>query len=315
MEDLIIRSEKPGDYAEIAELQYLAFKNDSHIVETVLIDVLRHRREFDPELSLVAIKDKQLIGHILFNPFTLYFNDRKVSGVNLAPLSVHPDHQKKGVGSKLIEKGHELVKERGYDISFLWGHPEYYPRFGYIKKAFADGGIKINLNDIPTINDEIETGMPRKEDVPFLQKIWKDNFSGAGLAIFPGKSILDWVSYTSTVKTLMVKIDDENVGYVRYKPGNENKPVMLLAKDEVSLIKIVSYLKEMIADSQEEFVLPLHLESYIAKRIKDKVSYKPALRTVDPFMIKKYNNEMSFLNFTELEKLGLFILPPHFDIG
>ena len=64
------RSEEPKDYAQIAELQYLAFDNEEFMGETILIDVLRHRESFDPELSLVAVLDNRIIGHILFNPFT-----------------------------------------------------------------------------------------------------------------------------------------------------------------------------------------------------------------------------------------------------
>ena len=191
LNNIKICCEKKEEYAEIANLQYLAFENEEHIGETVLIDVLRHRKEFDPELSLVAKANDQIIGHILFNPFTLYHGNKKIPAVNLAPLAVHPNFQKKGIGSRLIKKGHKLAKKKGYHFSFLWGHSEYYPRFGYLKEAFAQGGIKVKEDDIPSYNKSLKTKMPGNKDISFLIRLWKKNFINTGLSIFPGKSITD----------------------------------------------------------------------------------------------------------------------------
>jgi putative acetyltransferase len=54
-----------------------------------------------------------------------------VSAVALAPMAVHPNHQRHGIGSKLIQHGLELLRGRGERIVIVVGHPDYYPRFGF----------------------------------------------------------------------------------------------------------------------------------------------------------------------------------------
>lgn len=50
---------------------------------------------------------------------------------SLAPVSVLPGFQGKGIGGKLIIRVHEIAKELGYKSIVLLGHEKYYPKFGY----------------------------------------------------------------------------------------------------------------------------------------------------------------------------------------
>jgi len=49
----------------------------------------------------------------------------------LGPVAVHPEHQRRGIGSALILAGLDICRVRGYDVAILLGHPAYYPRFGF----------------------------------------------------------------------------------------------------------------------------------------------------------------------------------------
>lgn len=82
-------------------------------------------------LSLVAELDGRVVGHILFSRMWIETTAGRVSAVALAPVAVHPDRQREGIGSLLIEHGLELVKARGEGIVIVAGHPKYYPRFGF----------------------------------------------------------------------------------------------------------------------------------------------------------------------------------------
>ncbi|WP_306666837.1 MULTISPECIES: GNAT family N-acetyltransferase [unclassified Romboutsia] len=53
----------------------------------------------------------------------------------LAPLSVHPDFQKMGVGRLLIKETFKIAKELGYESIFVLGSEKYYPRFGFEKST------------------------------------------------------------------------------------------------------------------------------------------------------------------------------------
>jgi predicted N-acetyltransferase YhbS len=88
-----------------------------------------------PVLSLAAIESEEIVGHIIFTKVYIPDGNKAISARILAPLAVHPDVQKTGVGEKLIKEGLKLLKEDKVDIVFVLGHPDYYPRFGFVPKA------------------------------------------------------------------------------------------------------------------------------------------------------------------------------------
>ena len=80
--------------------------------------------------SLVAEVDKQVIGYVSYSPIFLR-SDASISGYILAPLAVSPEHQKQGVGSRLISTGVDMLGADGVDVLLVYGDPEYYGRFGF----------------------------------------------------------------------------------------------------------------------------------------------------------------------------------------
>jgi len=135
---MIIRPEKKKDYKAIHKVTELAFGGKG---EADLIDDLRKTDSFIPELSLVAIQNDGIIGHILFSPIVIKSEKRVTSALALAPMAVHPEFQNKGVGSKLVFKGLEECRQLGHKIVVVIGHPEYYPRFGFL--LARDRGLNV----------------------------------------------------------------------------------------------------------------------------------------------------------------------------
>lgn len=84
-----------------------------------------------PFLSLVALENGGLVGHILFTKAELMGTDRALSIQLLAPLAVLPHAQSKGVGSRLIKEALNQLKDDGVALVFVLGHPDYYPRCGF----------------------------------------------------------------------------------------------------------------------------------------------------------------------------------------
>ncbi|WP_249030090.1 GNAT family N-acetyltransferase [Tannockella kyphosi] len=130
---MIIRQEEYKDFAEIRELVKSAFENAEHTDgnEYKLLDLLRKSDGFIKELALVAVMDDKIIGHIMFTKVKV----RKHIGLALAPLSVLPDKQKKGVGQTLMNEAHAIAKELGYPFSIVLGDENYYPKVGYQKAS------------------------------------------------------------------------------------------------------------------------------------------------------------------------------------
>jgi putative acetyltransferase len=120
-----VRFEQPGDEAAIRETNELAFGAP---LEARLVDTLRATPGY---LSLVATIEGRVVGHILFTPVTLEPPVAcRIAG--LAPMAVRPQHQRTGVGGQLIRAGLAECRRLGYSAVVVLGHPEYYPRFGFV---------------------------------------------------------------------------------------------------------------------------------------------------------------------------------------
>src|SRR5258708_4842325 len=124
---LQIRAEKTPDSAGIRNLTLAAFAPRTN--EAELVDALREAGQ--ATVSLVAISDGQLAGHILFSPVTLSPALPNPRGLGLGPLAVLPDFQRQGIGSKLVMRGLEVCRGAGFDFIVLLGDPRYYGRFGF----------------------------------------------------------------------------------------------------------------------------------------------------------------------------------------
>jgi putative acetyltransferase len=75
--------------------------------------------------SLVAVEQGSVVGHILFSELAVEVDGRRMKSAALAPMAVRPDRQRQGIGSRLIETGLAMLRDRGYDAVIVLGHPEY----------------------------------------------------------------------------------------------------------------------------------------------------------------------------------------------
>jgi len=125
-EDVItIRAERPEDASRVRHVNELAFGRPA---EADLVE--RLRRACADSLSLVA-EDDAVVGHILFTPVVVESARQRILGMGLAPVAVHPGRQRQGIGSQLVRRGLNMLRERGCPFVVVVGHPEYYPRFGF----------------------------------------------------------------------------------------------------------------------------------------------------------------------------------------
>lgn len=138
---LIVRKEVLKDIAAIRCVNEQAFGRAD---EAYIVDSLR-KREF-ATVSLVAVRDDQIVGHIMFSPVTIQSETDSFEAIALGPMAVSPTHQRLGIGSQLVHAGLEECKKMGQPIVIVLGHPEFYPRFGF--KPSRPFGIRWE-NDVP----------------------------------------------------------------------------------------------------------------------------------------------------------------------
>ncbi|MCR9261786.1 MAG: N-acetyltransferase [Pseudomonadaceae bacterium] len=138
-----LRTENPADFADIHTLTKLAF-SDMPYADGDEQDVIeRLRTSGNLALSLVAVINSEIVGHIAFSNASL--SDDKTSWFALGPVSVLPDYQRIGVGSMLINAGLEDIRSRGASGCILTGNPEYYQRFGF---KFAPDNVPENESEL-----------------------------------------------------------------------------------------------------------------------------------------------------------------------
>jgi len=137
-----IRPETPQDYSSVELLTWHAFldfiatdepKRQAHDVdEHLLVRNMRGSPSFVPELAYVAELDGELVGNIMYTLSKVVGEPGDEHTVlTIGPVSVLPRYQSKGIGTTLMEYTIDRAIELGYRAIILYGHPEYYPRFGF----------------------------------------------------------------------------------------------------------------------------------------------------------------------------------------
>ena len=125
-----IRESVENDKKSIREVHLNAFdSSEGESVAQLAIDLLEDKTAL-PILSLVAEQDNEIMGNIIFSSVNIE-GFEGVSAYILSPLAVTKFAQKKGIGTRLINKGLEMLKERGAEIVLVYGDPNYYRRTGF----------------------------------------------------------------------------------------------------------------------------------------------------------------------------------------
>lgn len=138
--------------------------------EANLVRMLRDRQPgFDRELSICAWDGGELVGYLALIPLDMRLMGRRVAAAAVAPVAVVPPRQKQGIGGRMLAFGHARARERGVEVAFLNGHPDYYPRYGY-QAHFGFSGTTYKSDMIPDPTVELEAWPVRDEDISWLME-------------------------------------------------------------------------------------------------------------------------------------------------
>lgn len=125
---MYIRETLDSDIDDILMIETLAFgsSDESRLVKNLLND-----SSAIPLLSLMALEERNPVGHILFTSARLVDTVHNAKIVILAPIAVVPDSRNRGIGGKLINKGLEILSLAGIDLVFVFGAPLFYQKHGF----------------------------------------------------------------------------------------------------------------------------------------------------------------------------------------
>lgn len=149
-ENVTIRPEESKDYKNIVSLILRSFREGTDYSDgtdiIALVEEIRMSPYYLPELSFVAELEGTIVGHFLFSKFPLspteegghqgYTGDGIVM---LAPVSVHADYLRRGIGSAMLKLGIEKVKAAGYRGITVEGNFRFYNQVGF--KTSSEYGI------------------------------------------------------------------------------------------------------------------------------------------------------------------------------
>ncbi len=127
---IIVRPERPEDIETIRAITTAAFASAEHSsgTEAMIVDALRAAHALT--LSLVAVEQDEIVGHVALSPVSIESGATKWFG--LGPVSVRPDRQGTGIGKALIEAGIAKLEDDGAHGCVVLGDPRYYARFGFV---------------------------------------------------------------------------------------------------------------------------------------------------------------------------------------
>lgn len=137
-----IREEKPADIDAVRSINLEAFGQPD---ESRIVDKLR--QVCPHTLSLVAVCNGKIVGHIFFSPVTIQHGDGDIEGMGLAPMAVVTARQNQGIGSMLIKEGIRRIKETACPYVVVLGHPHFYPRFGFERASTF--GLEAQWEGVP----------------------------------------------------------------------------------------------------------------------------------------------------------------------
>ena len=155
MRDVRIRHEEPGDADAIAAIHIHAFLDHPYSLQTehLIVDALRDADAL--EVSLVAVTDGQVVGHVAFSDAAV---GEETEGWSIAgPIGVLPDFQRRGIGSALMRAGIEELRALGAKGCVLVGDPAFYGPLGFRGiPGLLDAGVP----------DEFVMGLPFGDGLP-----------------------------------------------------------------------------------------------------------------------------------------------------
>jgi predicted N-acetyltransferase YhbS len=151
--NLTFKVEEKSDNKTVEILTREAFYNDKDLAEKgygcsehYMVHLLRFRDGIK-ELSIVALLDNEIVGHIIFSKSHIFTDDKRtINTITFGPVSVAKKHQNQGVGKALIDYSIETAKNLGYGAIIIFGHPNYYPRFGFVPASTFNISTKEGKN-------------------------------------------------------------------------------------------------------------------------------------------------------------------------
>jgi len=169
MHEITVRPECPADDVAIEAVTTAAFLHAPHTAHTeqYIVGALRRARALT--VSLVAELDGGIVGHVAVSPVSL--SDGSTSWFGLGPISVLPEHQRRGIGTALMREALQRLRTGKAAGCVLVGDPAYYRRFGFEPRPTLT---------LPLVPAEYFLALPIGSGVPSAEVTFHPAFKATG---------------------------------------------------------------------------------------------------------------------------------------
>lgn len=240
------RSEQPGDEEAIDLINYRAFEADNMqdgVAAAGEADLVRYLRaycpQFDRRYSIVVWDGDQAVGHALFTPANIRLMGATVRALAVGPVAVVPERQRTGIGGELVRFGHDLGRQDGFALTFLCGHPTYYPRHGY-RPCHGFAKITIDLEKLPQPTQQFRRLPVQSADIPWLAERCEAEWADVDFGWLWGDSRSEW-SAPGVIALVWWTKDGQRAGYTLADPRRKWRMVLAddpdLARDVIATIR------------------------------------------------------------------------------
>lgn len=233
---ICVRGERPGDEDAIDLVNCEAFgsMNEANIVR----GMRAYYPAFDRRYSVTAWDGGECVGHALFTPARLRLGGETVTALAVGPVAVRPDWQRQGIGGRLLESGNDLGRREGFAFSFLYGHPSYYPRYGY-RPCFGSAKIIVDTEKLPEPSRRFRRRPVRPDDIPWLVARSSVEWEEVDFAWLRGTVLTEWTA--PIVNALMWWTEDEE--RAAYTMRGAGPGVLIVAEEPALAQDVIATLK------------------------------------------------------------------------
>jgi len=142
--DIIIRNETEEDHGVVEAVTREAFWNlyVPGCNEHYIVHSMRKHKDFIKELDYVALVNGRIVGNIMYTRASLANEiGESLDIASFGPVSVRPEFQRMGIGSRLIQHSHRAAKNLGFKVIAIYGDPHNYCKHGF------KNGKDLNISD------------------------------------------------------------------------------------------------------------------------------------------------------------------------
>lgn len=239
--------------ARIAPLLDAAFQRPG-AESSIAAEHARHYPEFDPGLSLVATENGAAIGYALFYPRTFRLSGAFVRCAVLAPLGVHPNHQRRGVGRFLVRAGLAALRDRGVRAAVVLGASEYYSAFGY-ESAFNVYTTRAHAHALPEEGDTSSWRGLASADLTQLCAIQETSYARSDGTERRFPAPFEWESRGREAHTLVHARGEAVDAWLRFRVRSDVEIAECGARDAAGVDAILRFGRRLLREHRRGTLL------------------------------------------------------------